>query len=82
MKGSRRSTARPAETGARIEAHIFVGFLGYCLKVTLKQRLRSLARGLTPRSMLDKMAEIQMVDVHAPGDHGRYAPYCSHAMLN
>src|SRR4029077_10715549 len=40
------------QTDARIEAHIFVAFLAYCLQVTLKQRLRSLAPGLTPRSVL------------------------------
>ena len=32
----------------------FVAFLAYCLQVTLKQRLRSLAPGLTPRSVLDR----------------------------
>jgi len=59
------------QTDARIEAHIFVGFLAYCLQVTLKQRLRSLAPGLTPRAMLQKMAAIQMVDVHLPTTDGR-----------
>jgi len=59
------------QTDARIEAHIFVAFLAYCLQVTLKQRLRSLAPGLTPGSMLDKMAAIQMVDVHLPTTDGR-----------
>ena len=34
----------------RIEAHIFVAFVAYCLQVTLKQRLRALAPGLTPRA--------------------------------
>lgn len=33
----------------RIEAHIFVAFLAYCLHVTLGRRLRELAPGLTPR---------------------------------
>jgi hypothetical protein len=59
------------QTDARIEAHILVAFLAYCLQVTLKQRLRSLAPGLTPRSVLDKMAAIQMVDVHLPTTDGR-----------
>ena len=59
------------QTDARIEAHIFVAFIAYCLQVTLKQRLRSLAPGLTPRSMLDKMAAIQMVDVYLPTTDGR-----------
>ena len=59
------------QTDARIEAHILVAFLAYCLQVTLKQRLRALAPGLTPRSVLDKMAAIQMVDVHLPTTDGR-----------
>jgi len=59
------------QTDERIEAHIFVAFLAYCLQVTLKQRLRSLAPGLTPRSVLEKMAAIQMVDVHLPTTDGR-----------
>ena len=58
-------------TDARIEAHIFVAFIAYCLQITLKLRLRSLAPGLTPRSMLDKMAAMQMVDVHLPTTDGR-----------
>ena len=40
----------------RIEAHIFVSFLAYCLHVTLGQRLRTFAPGLTPRSVLEKFA--------------------------
>ena len=59
------------QTDARIEAHIFVAFIAYCLQITLKQRLRSLAPGLTPRSVLDKMAGMQMVDVHLPTTDGR-----------
>ncbi len=56
----------------RIEAHIFVAFIAYCLQVTLKQRLRSLAPGLTPRAVLEKFAAIQMVDVHLPTTDGRH----------
>jgi transposase len=56
---------------SRIEAHIFVAFLAYCLHVTLQQRLRPLAPGLTPRAVLDKLAVIQMVDVHLPTTDGR-----------
>ena len=33
----------------RIEAHIFVAFQAYCLNVTLKERLKRLAAGLTQR---------------------------------
>jgi len=50
----------------RIEAHIFVAFMAYCLHVTLRQRLKALAPGLTARAVLDKMAEVQMLDVHFP----------------
>ena len=39
---------------ARIEAHVFIAFLAYCLHVTLARRLHALAPGLTPRSVLEK----------------------------
>jgi hypothetical protein len=55
----------------RIEAHIFVAFLAYCLHVTLRTRLKSVAGGLTPRAVLDKLAAIQMLDVHFPTTDGR-----------
>lgn len=55
----------------RIEAHIFVAFLAYCLHVSLQARLRPLASGLTPRSLLEKFAAIQMLDVHFPTTDGR-----------
>jgi hypothetical protein len=55
----------------RIEAHIFVSFLAYCLHVTLGQWLRTLAPGLTTRSVLEKFAAVQMVDVHIPTSDGR-----------
>ena len=55
----------------RIEAHIFVAFLAYCLHVTLRARLKPLAPGLTPRAVLDKFAAIQMLDVHFPTADGR-----------
>ena len=60
------------QKAARIEAHIFVAFMAYCLQVTLKQRLRALASGLTPRAVLEKFAAMQMVDVHVPTTDGRY----------
>jgi len=55
----------------RIEAHIFISFLAYCLHVTLTQRLRTLAPGLTARSVLEKFAAVQMIDVHLPTTDGR-----------
>ena len=51
---------------SRIEAHIFVAFMAYCLHVTLRARLMPLAGGLTPRAVLDKFADIQMLDVRFP----------------
>jgi len=56
---------------ARIEAHIFIAFLAYCLHVTLGRRLHALAPGLTTRSALDKFAALQMIDVHVPTTDGR-----------
>jgi len=55
----------------RIEAHIFVSFLAYCLQVTLKQRARAKAPGLTPRAILEKFKTMQMIDVHLPTTDGR-----------
>lgn len=54
------------QVDARIEAHIFVAFLAYCLHVTLKNSAKKTAPGLTPRSILEKFAAIQMIDVHLP----------------
>ncbi len=56
---------------ARIEAHIFIAFLAYCLSVTLAQQLRPHAPGLTPRSVLEKFATVQMIDVEIPTTDGR-----------
>ena len=55
----------------RIEAHILVSFLAYCLHITLTERLRALAPGLTARSALEKFAAMQMIDVHLPTTDGR-----------
>jgi hypothetical protein len=55
----------------RVEAHIFVAFMAYCLHVTLRRRLRDLAPGLTPRSVLEKFGAVQMIDVHLPTTDGR-----------
>jgi transposase len=60
----------------RIEAHIFVSFLAYCLHVSLRACLRPLAPGLTARSLLEKFAAIQMLDVHFPTSDGRELVFC------
>jgi hypothetical protein len=59
------------QNDARVEAHIFVCFQAYCLWVTLQERLRPLAPGLTPRQALDQLAGIQMLDVELPTTDGR-----------
>jgi len=56
---------------SRIEAHIFVAFLAYCLQVTLKAKLRPLAGGITPHEVLVKFKTMQMVDVRIPTTDGR-----------
>ena len=66
----------------RIEAHIFVAFLAYCLHVTLRARLRPLASGLTPRAVLDKFTAIQMLDVHFPTTDGRTLILSRYTELN
>jgi len=55
----------------RIEAHIFVSFLAYCIHVSLREKARRLAPGLTARSVLEKMGAMQMLDVHFPTTDGR-----------
>src|SRR5260221_11885706 len=55
----------------RIEAHIFVSFLAYCVHVSLREKCRRLGPGLTSRSVLEKMGAIQMLDVHFPTTDGR-----------
>ena len=56
---------------ARIEAHILVCFLAYCLHVTLRKRLAAHAPGLTPRAVLETLAGLLMLDVHLPLADGR-----------
>jgi transposase len=56
---------------ARIDAHIFVAFIAYCLHVTLKHMARQSASGLTPRTILEKFKTIQMIDVTIPTVDGR-----------
>jgi transposase len=55
----------------RVDGHILVAFLAYCLTVTLRHRLRLHAPGLTPRAVLEKLAGIQMLDVSFPTTDGR-----------
>jgi transposase len=55
----------------RVEAHILVAFLAYCLSITLKHRLQMQAPGLTPRAVLEKLSAVQMIDVSFPTTDGR-----------
>jgi hypothetical protein len=55
----------------RVEAHIFVAFLAYCLMVTLRQKLRGCAGGLTAQDVLDKFGAVVMIDVRIPTTDGR-----------
>jgi transposase len=66
----------------RIEAHIFVAFLAYCLHVTLRAQLKPLAPGLTSRAVLDKLAAIQMLDVHFPTTDDRTLILSRYTELN
>ena len=66
----------------RIEAHIFVAFLAYCLHVTLHARLKPLAPGLTPRAVLDKLAIVQMLDVQFPTTDDRTLVMSRYTELN
>ena len=50
----------------RADAHILIAFLAYCLQVTLKHRVMAHAPGLTPASVMDQLATIQMIDVCIP----------------
>lgn len=72
----------------RVDAHILIAFLAYCLMVTLKHRLQEHAPGLTPRAVLEKMANIEMLDVWLPTTDGRWLvmprytqPEAEHAIL-
>src|SRR5207247_3534347 len=56
---------------ARIDAHILVCFLAYCLSVTLRKRLEAHAPGLTSRAVLETLSDILMLDVHVPLADGR-----------
>ena len=55
----------------RLEAHLFVACLAYCLSLTLRQRLKALAGGLMPRVVFEKLAPLQLLDVRVPTTDGR-----------
>ena len=47
----------------RVEAHVMVAFLGYCLWVCLKKRAERVAASLTPWQILDQLKRIVLVEV-------------------
>jgi transposase len=56
----------------RVEAHLFVAFLGYCLMAALRKHLEHAAPGLSPKAVLEQLGAIQMVDVCLPTSDGRW----------
>jgi transposase len=56
----------------RVEAHIFVAFMAYCLMATLRKYLQPAAPGLSPKAVLEQLAAIRMVDVCLPTNDGRW----------
>jgi transposase len=49
--------------GPRVEAHVMVAFLGYCLWVCLKQKLKGAGPALSPWQLLDQFGRILQVEV-------------------
>jgi transposase len=47
----------------RVEAHILIAFLGYCLWICLKQKLRAAAGSLTPAQVVHSLKQIILVEV-------------------
>jgi hypothetical protein len=47
----------------RVEAHILVAFLAYCLWVCLKQKLKVVAESITPARALESLRSILMAEV-------------------
>src|SRR6201997_2576358 len=66
----------------RIEAHILIAFLAFCLHATLRHKLRLRAPGLTPRSVLEQLSAIQMLDVHFPTTDGRWLIFSRYTSPN
>jgi transposase len=56
----------------RVEAHLFVAFMGYCLMAALRKHLEPAAPGLSPRAVLEQLGAIKMVDVCLPTTDGRW----------
>jgi hypothetical protein len=50
--------------------------------MTLRARFKPMAPGLTPRAVLDKLATVQMLDVHFPTTDGRILILTRYSELN
>src|SRR4030081_1753634 len=55
----------------RIEAHIFIAFLAYCMQITLTRPPQPFNCRLTSRIVLIHISSAQMLDVHLPTTDGR-----------
>ena len=55
----------------RVDAHIFIAFLGYCLQITLRQKLKTSAPGLTSQAVLKVFSKITLLDVYIPTQDNR-----------
>ena len=56
---------------SRVDAHIFIAFMSYCLQTTLGQKLKHSAPGLTSQSALEIFSKIQLLDVYIPTQDNR-----------
>ena len=67
---------------SRVEAHVFVAFLAFCLHATVRHQLRLKAPGLIPRSLFEQLSAIQTLDVHFPTNDGRTLIFCCYTAPN
>jgi transposase len=58
----------------RVEAHVLVAFLGYCLWVCLRKKAQRIASSLTPWQILEQLGQIALVEVWFELRDGR--PIC------
>ena len=56
---------------SQFEAHVFISFPACRLHVTLEQYNKKAATGLSSRSVLERLSEIQMLDVSIPATDRR-----------
>jgi transposase len=56
----------------RVQAHVMVAFLGYCLWVYVKKNCQRIAPGLTPWALLDQLGRMLLVEVWFETRDGRW----------